>query len=420
MSPLFGPILAQLVTLAVSDRTEARYIRSDTAYAEAGTYPRVALNCGWQHAALTLGYGPSLNVTPLESKHRELQISQNVAATAAYRSGFRHTIWAFSESVAYSQVNFRQQALAGPAGTPPVVDPGTAMAGTMTPAPTGGMSGAVPGAQPAPGTAVPVGTQIHATDQSITTLISTTVLALNNTVSSVLLVGGSVGYLVNRTVSGALTLPVSQGPTAEAHAAYRASHADSLTTSVTSQYAWTTPGNNAWFAYLNEAWAHALNLRTTTRLGAGASITRNSQSDGLVFWSIYPTFNASINQVVPAGRSTFAFGLAASSAPFIDPIRASVDPRFSVSGTAGWGWGRFSSGLSAGSAVSLAQQNDNGAFNSVYATFNTSYRLGAAVTADAGVRGFWQSVAGQTTVPASLAGYVGFTFGSLAPLTRGR
>jgi hypothetical protein len=421
MSPLLGPILAQLVTLAVSDRTEARYVRAfDTAYAEAGTYPRVGLNFGWRHLALNLGYGPLLTVTPLESADRKLLVSQNVGGTVAYRYGFQHTTLFVMESAAYNEVNFREQALAGPAGTPPATNPGAVPAGMTTPAPAGSMTGATPGPQPAPGTSVPIGAQTRAFNQSIATFTSTTTLGMNAAISAAVLVGGSAGYTVNRTKAEGQELPTTSGPIAEGHANYRISRSDALTTSLVTQYVATSQGNNAWLAFANQIWTHSLSLRTTTRLGAGLSITRNSQTDGLIFWSIYPNFNASINQVVPAGRSTFAFAALVASAPVLDPIRAAVDPGISLSSTASWGWGRLFSGITAGSAVSLAQQRDNGAFNAVYATFNTSYRLAAGLSADTGLRGFWQSVAGHTEIPASLAGYVGFTFGALTPLARGQ
>jgi hypothetical protein len=65
MSPLFGPILAQIVALGVADRTEGRYIVNGDKHTEAVTTPRVNLNLGWKHSALNLGYGPSVTVTPL-------------------------------------------------------------------------------------------------------------------------------------------------------------------------------------------------------------------------------------------------------------------------------------------------------------------------------------------------------------------
>jgi hypothetical protein len=142
------------------------------------------------------------------------------------------------------------------------------------------------------------------------------------------------------------------------------------------------------------------------------SVTRNSLSTGLVFWSIYPTFNASISHVVPEGRGSIAFGSAVASAPAIDPIRASVDPRLSWTASANWSLDRVSAGVSAGTAISIAQQNNNGAFNSLYAAANAGLFLGAGFSLDAGVRTFRQSVSGTATIPATYAAFLGISFNS--------
>src|SRR5450432_3170664 len=134
MSPLFGPILAQLVTLGLSDRSEARHVVTDDSYSEVGTYPHVSLNFGWRHATLTLGYGPSLTLTPLEAKDPSLVVFHSASLSMSNR--WRRTTVTASESLGYGEVDFRTQALAAP-GTAPV----TSVPGDMTGLPAGNTSG---------------------------------------------------------------------------------------------------------------------------------------------------------------------------------------------------------------------------------------------------------------------------------------
>src|SRR5450432_2879319 len=121
MSPLFGPILAQLVTLGVGDRTEARYVVAGTGtpgaavvapnsspYAEVATYPRIGLNFGWHHSplsqtSLSLGYGPSITVTPLEADHPDVLVYQAATFAASHSHRWQRLTMTISESVSYTE-----------------------------------------------------------------------------------------------------------------------------------------------------------------------------------------------------------------------------------------------------------------------------------------------------------------------------
>src|SRR6187455_2500683 len=109
MSPLFGPILAQAITLGIGDRTEVRYIASDDKYFEAATTPQVGLSVDWKHTTLSLGYNPSFTVKPLDSEPRNLLIFHNGSLSGSYR--WQHSTLTLSETIGYGELNFVSQAL---------------------------------------------------------------------------------------------------------------------------------------------------------------------------------------------------------------------------------------------------------------------------------------------------------------------
>jgi len=425
MSPLLGPILAQLVTLAVADRTEARYIVSDEKYAEAATSPRVGLSFGWQHTTLSLGYGASVTVTPLDSTPRDTLLFHSAAISAAHT--WARTTAVLTESVGFGQVSFRVQALGAPTftGLPNMTGTSTPT-GTVNP-PAGGTTGTTgtPGTTGTGTTAMPgasAANQIAASDQVIEYVSSSTDLVLTHVYSTVLSVQGGIGYSVAGSVGSeaSAAYPVIKGPRAQVSASYRLDARDDVATSVGTQYAAASTGNDAWFAVASESWGHALDPHTNTRVGAGLSIARNSQPDGLVSYSVYPNFAAGLSYSARLARGTLSLGSGIAAAPYIDPVRALVDPRVSVGGSAGWGTGQFSSSLSGGTALSLTQSGSAGALNSASFSLGAAYRFGAALALDGGLRGFWQSFEGQTTVPVSYAVFLGVTVGLQAPLNGGR
>jgi hypothetical protein len=62
MFTLFGPILAQVVTVAVGDRSEARVVVNDTTEYEAANRPSVGVGMAWRRFTLQLAYSPSFTV----------------------------------------------------------------------------------------------------------------------------------------------------------------------------------------------------------------------------------------------------------------------------------------------------------------------------------------------------------------------
>ncbi|HKO47521.1 MAG TPA: hypothetical protein VJV79_07355, partial [Polyangiaceae bacterium] len=166
----------------------------------------------------------------------------------------------------------------------------------------------------------------------------------------------------------------------------------------------------------NESWTHLFSKKTSSRLGAGLSASRTSQPDGLIAWSIYPTFFSSIIYQTKVERSQLSLSLTASSAPALDPIRATVDPRLNLGVSAGWSLNRFYSALGANTALSLlapqgadGQSKQNGALSSVAGFLTMGYQLADALSLDTGMRAFWQKYEGTAVVPLTWAAFVGFT-----------
>lgn len=430
MSPLLGPILAQLVTLGVADRTEARYVISDATYGkytEVSTIPRVGLNFGWKHTTLTLGYSPSITVTPLEAKDPTVLVFHTGVIATSYR--LQRTTFTLSETVGYGKVDFRVQALGFPGTTPlPNATPTpTGGTGTPTPTPTGGGTTGTPtttGAQPQ---SAPNGLTALPASGAVRYASSTTTLNAAQLMSAALTLSGGLYYTVSGQVGPKQddTYPTVRGPGAIVSARYLVTHHDALTTSVSTQFASSSGGgnvdsNNTWVLLANEGWAHLFDPRTTSSVTAGLSITRNSLHDGTIYYSIYPQFALSIMHVELLGRNTLTLGANVSSAPYIDPVRALADPGLGAGAFIGFIRDRFTSSLMGSSAVSLANHGGNTGFNTINGSFNVGYRVGAALSLDSGIRAAWQTFGSDTKIPPSVAAYAGITVGSLIQLSGGR
>jgi hypothetical protein len=416
MSPLIGPILAQLITVGVSDRTEGRAVISGDKYAEAATSPRAGVNFGWKHAALSLGYGANLTLPSVSQDGPRLIVFHNASLAASYR--WSRTTLTFSESVGYGNVSFRDQAAAGALvpGTVPGTQPPPAPANNGT-AGTGTTGTGTASPQPPAGATVNPN-QIRASVRVLRYATSITNVGFATAASPVLTFGGGVGYLITGSV-GADKLPeypLIKGPVFQAYGSYLLDRSNDLRSSVSTQYASASSGDNAWYGLASEGWGHRFNSQTQSQVSAGMSITRNSRFDGLIAISFFPTFGALLTRTVPAGRGQLSYGVNASIAPAIDPVGAYVDPRFGFGGNASWSKDRFGSSLALGAGVPIATRDGRPELNSFYSALTLSYRLGAGFAADTGVRGFWQTVGRAQTVPPTVAVFVGLSYGVLLPL----
>jgi hypothetical protein len=427
MFPLFGPILAQVVTVGVADRTEVRYIESGDKYAEASTSPRANLNALWRHTGLNLSYGSSLTLTPLASDSRQLLVFHAASLGGAYHWG--RTAVTLSEGVSYGRLNFQTQALADPnllgvTNATGANAPGAGPTGTVTAPPPAQIGSLLPGTGPATSTSggsqnTPA-TQTRAVNQIVSYASSSTDLNVSNAVSPVVTLQGGVGYLVAGSVdragsSTAQAYPVVKGPHAIASAGYRFGPHDTATTSLSAQYASTTGTPGTLVVAASEGWGHNISRRSSMSVNVGSSGSRQARTDGLVAYSIYPTLGAALVYSDFLARGTISLSCTVSAAPVLDTVRATVDPRVSLGSAVAWSKEHFSTSLSGGTTLSLAQEGSSGALSSLSASYSVSYAFATAVSSNAGVRVFWQSFEGNTT-PLAYAGFVGLTLALSAPL----
>ncbi len=414
-------ILAQAITLSVGDRTDARYVNGDYTHYEAGTRPSVGLMFGWRRSALTLSYSPSFLLIPLETKPRHLAIFQAASIGAMY--SWRTTNVAISEGAGYGQLSFQVGALADPGlgatvpqpSTPaqvPTGGPPTPVGGAGTPTGTTGTTTGTPGGT----TTNPQATnQVRINDQIIRYASSTTSAGISHMMSKHVMVGGGVGYsMAGGVAESREELPWIRGAYAAAYItdARPIDARSTVSTSLVGQYATSSLDIQAWGAILTEGYAYKFNGHTSTRVSAGISVVRTSQGDGTVAWSIFPTFGTGISYTDKLGGGDLTLSASAGASPYLDPLRATIDPRLGVGVNAAWAKHRFSIGLGAGAAISLVDSGTPGAVNSVGATLGASYRLGAGFSVDAGGNTAWQTFQGSTIIPASYTVYVGLTWGA--------
>ena len=407
MSPLLGHVLAQMVSLGVGDRTEGRYIDANYGrFYEAATVVRAELNLNWKHTEVSLGYAPSFTVTPLDLPRRELLVYHIAGVAGTYR--WQHTAVTASESVGVGQLNFITQGLGDARAQATATNtPGaTPAAGTPTAqSPANGNPGA--------GTSATSNqaNQIRALNQVVTYVNSVSALSVAQNLTPVLSLAASVGYQVSGGIgsSESATYPIVQGPLAQVATDYLFTRQDVANSLLSVRYASVRDSNNSWIFSALESWKHSFSVRTTSRVGAGLSMTRTAQPDGLIAWSIYPTFTSAFNHVVSIDRSLLALSLTASSSPALDPVRATVDPRLSLGAGARWSLEDFYSALVASTELSLADASHKGSLSSAAGSFGVGYRLGKAMSVDSGVRAFWQNYEGAAVVPLTLAAFVGVT-----------
>ncbi|MEI9941335.1 MAG: hypothetical protein WDO69_29300 [Pseudomonadota bacterium] len=405
-------LFAQLVTLSLGDRTEARYLAGDNDnHYEASTRPTVGLTFGWKRGSLAVVYGPFMRLSPLESTPRSFDVFHFGSAIGTYR--FRLTTVSISETGGYGYVNLREVAVAPPGATAPIPNTPTPGAPTPTMPTTPANPGGIPGTG-GTNTGSQAPSQLRTIDRSILFGASTTNLALQHTLSRRWSLGEQVGY----SVAGGVGYPANQiYPWAQGWLLgvtttylYTFSRPDSLSSALSLRWATGSDGNQVYTFMVNEYWTHEFNARTRSVLGAGITASRFSNSDGLVGYSIYPTALASIGHFRKIGAGTLSLFCGVYSTPVIDPLRATVDPRLGVSGGITFSQGKFTSNASASAAVSVAPTDDQGAVDSVGAGAGAGYWFGKAFSMDSGIRAAWQTYQGNTVTPASWTAYVAATF----------
>jgi hypothetical protein len=427
MSPLLAPVFAQILTLQVGDRTEARYIDYEDQATEGSTNPRADLSLGWGRSDLSIGYGPSFTLSPLDEKPRQLLVFHDAGASAGYR--FKRSYVSLSSSLGWGEINFRLAPLRGPGA------PDTDAADDA--APDG--ADADPDADPAlpqppdtappdapepaqPGLNDPSAGQLSIIDATVRYYTSTTTLTLTHDLTRAVALGAQAGYVRagGMDEESRVYYSVQSGwfVGASGDYTYRLTSRDALVSSASLVHFWSSNGNKTASLSAQETWQHVFGPRTSGALGAGLNITRFSQADGLRGFSVFPTFQASLGHEISLGRAgTLGLGLFAYSAPALDPLRALVDPRVGFGAGISYARKRFSLSLNGATALSLApSDHDAGAIDSIQGDARAAYRIADMIEVDAGARYVRQQVQDVTVLPSSWSAYVGVNAGYLMRL----
>jgi hypothetical protein len=280
-------------------------------------------------------------------------------------------------------------------------------------------AGGVPVGAGTPGTGVPAANQVRALNQIVRYGSVTTSVGVTHAATPTVQLGAQAGYSEAGAVRAAdkLKYPVVRGPQAGASVRYRLDPVDNVTSSVAVQYAEASNGGNStWLGTASEGWAHRLNPHASTQLTVGVGGTRSPLGNGFVSYSVYPAAQAGIIDSMWLARGSLALSFSVSIAPVLDPVAAAVDPRLTIGAGVGWNRDRFTTSLTVGTSLSVADQTNAGALSAVGAAFGVGYRLAKAVGIDGGVRAAYQRFQGQTVVPLSYAVFVGLSFGAATTL----
>ncbi len=422
MSPALAIVFAQVINLGVHDRTEVRRVVLNDHHYEAETTPSATLAFLWPHYDLTLNYGASLLELPLESKSRRLLVYHTIVVGTSYQ--FRRTKLALNSRTSFGELNFLVAALANPTLQPqPAANPGdtatppagqTGGDGMTTTPPAQGGDGTT---QPKPPTTPAEGVQqTRAVNRAVRYETSTTTAQVTHTLSRELTLGASTSY----TIAGGLDAPARvdyptvRGTTVGVQGTHvlRWTGRDSFVLDATGQQAWSSNRNVVTSLLGTENWRHAFDKRSGSVAGVGISVVRFARFDGLVAYSIFPTFQLGVAQSTLVARGTLNLQANVYSNPALDPLRATIDPRLGAAVSVGWTGKRFSTSLTGNAAYSVAPQvNNAGAFDALRATFLMGYRLTDWLVADTGARVAQQTFQNTSIIPISYTIFAALNLG---------
>lgn len=437
MSPLLAPVFAQLVSLQLGNRTEARYVDlKATQLYEASTQPSVALSVSERRNQFQLAYRPALVLSPIDATPRRLYAFHQVGATFGYV--LPRTALTLTSAFGIGSLNLKLVGVQGlqPANVDPTMNGGNATGGNTANgnapggnAPGGNTPGGTPtGGTPTGGTPTTPGgpiTEAPLADQRVSFYTSTTTLNLSQRVTKEALVTATAGSTATsgQDEASRKIYPKLHAWTLGGTASYTylLSRRESFTGVASLFKTWSSSDAEA--AVLNSlaTWTHQFNSRTLSTLGAGINITRFYQANGLAGFSVFPTFNLGVSHKVPAGRGGFAFSLSAYSAPALDPLRALVDPRLGTTANITYSRKRLFLSTTGSTAFSVAPEGNNDqALTFAQAEARAGYQLGDVTLVDTGARLTRQSYGGQQVVPTTWAAFVGVTFAYDAVLAGSR
>lgn len=453
MHALLAPVLAQVVTLGLADRLEARYVVSATQRDANGvttipavrqfdgintTTPSGVVKFDLRRASISVGYAPTLTLVPLIETPREFLVYHRALLAADYR--FKHTTVAIGTTAGYGERDFALEALmprttAGttpqpnqatpdnrqnpnpPNGTPPPA--GGTTAGTTG---TGNTQGGTTPGNTGPQTIRPVAGKVNFADFR-------SFLSINHAVSRPLTLRLQGGYGISggTTEADRKNYPVATGPDATLAARYTADPRNAFVTTLTAVYVRKTPdpeipnsGTRTYYATLTEDYVHGFTRQTLGIFGAGVSFSRQrGDADLAALYSIYPVLRAGVSHSGRVAQGMLTVTADVNTQPLVDLNTARVDPRIGTNLAVMWNRDRFSLIANGASTISVQREGVR-AFSSVLTSVTARYDLGAGFGADLGGRTAFQRYYGQDTIPQTWVMFMGVTYNFLQPFNEPR
>jgi len=431
MHGLLAPVLAQIVTLGLAERLEARYIvtsgngqapGANAAQVAPNTFdgintttPAGALSFDLRRASITIAYAPRFTLVPLFETPRELLVLHRGLVSADYH--WRRTTFGVGASASYGERDFQLEALM-PRQTVPVSAPTTQGQPTSPTQP-----GQTPPNQnpPAGGTAnsgAPSGTGSVTTPTRPTQTAGPvyyaefrTFATLEHAISRPFSLRFAVGYYKSGAIHEAdrINYPISQGPDTTISGRYTVDSRNIFTSNLTAVYTRNELGNKAFYSTLSEDYSHKFSRHTTGIVGAGVSFGRTEPAGYLPLYSIYPTFRVGIAHSSRLARGVLTLTLDVNSTPAMDLNYATVDPRIGTIANIMWARDRFSIAANAASTLSITRSAYH-TFDSILTSLTAAYNIGAGFSVDAGSRTTWQRYDNQQTIPQTWVFFAGISY----------
>jgi hypothetical protein len=393
--PLLVPVLAQAITLSAGAAVEGRAVFEDGTEYQGTATGNVGLSFEWRRLTLTFGYAPTLEVVPLDHEPRSVSIFHTGVASGQYVKG--HTTVGLTHAFGVGRLNLRTRALSEGASAQP--------------------DGETPsGAGDAPGP-----TELRADDSVVRYGTSATDVFVLHQLTRVLRLRGEIGYGVSGALDreSSVSYPLVETNRALAGATYELSPRDSLTGTLTGQYAASSTGRTAQIANAEASYQHEFSRATTADASARLSATREPDPAGrYTAYSVYPGFTGNIttSSVLGRGRTTFNANVAA--VPVLDLTTAQIDPRLSFGAGAGYSLHRSTFALTVLAAHSMAAEGAAGSIRSVAGSAGFGYRLLEFMHFTSGVRCAYQAYEDDEVVPFTYLVFVGLSFHTAIPLVR--
>jgi hypothetical protein len=390
MSVFQAVLLAQAMTLTVSDRVELRARGNDgEEQVDAETRPAVVLGGSRDDVSWSLAYTPVLTALAVGQPASEITLYHTLTASTTMRS--RRSTFTVAQSLDYGTRDF---SLVRPVGD----------GGSESPEPTEGPD--IPEPIDAPQN------QTQIVDQTLRFGATTTSFTLAHTLSRRLFEVTAVGY----TASGGLDenarelYPLLRSPWLTQSLGYRASRADTLTTTADARMVWTGSDRRVDLLLVDERWSRRYGKYFATDLSGGAVLTRQETAGEDTEFGAYPNATAAAHY---GGQSIDATVSAALTA-VADRMSGAVDQRTLWTARVGWPVGDLAFNVGAAGGRSLDMESE-GALSTFSTSAGVAYRANRFVAADVGATHTLNSYVGQDTTVLWTA-YAGLTLNA-EPLT---